>query len=345
LSALPITLGDAFCAPLIYLIVRKVASEKLGVVASLVFIFLPTSLIYEGVSWLSEEPMLFFLLLSVYLLMDDRPFASAFIYSLSILLKQDALFVLPAYLFWMITRYKLSKTVWVVAIVSAVVFMFSLPYLLLDAPDYLGSVSLGLLNGLVGAHAASSVPLEGGASLSGFSIISTNISLPSLTCLNIVDNVFEVSQVCTGVEQNGQILTNWVLTPASSAVRTTLELFAFGLLIPTIPETLAFPQKSRFQFSFAVSIACCLTALFLFSDLAVYKYYYVPLYVFLLLSCTDYVSIGIALTVPFLALFIGIPYLTIIAPLVEMQFLALHAFLRSRQGQRPRSVVDRINAS
>ncbi len=100
LAALPIIVADALTAPLIYLMIKRTWSERLAVAASVVYIFSRFALVFEGISYLSEQPMLFFLLLSFVLLVGKKAKASAIALALGIMFKQDALFVLPVYVFW-----------------------------------------------------------------------------------------------------------------------------------------------------------------------------------------------------------------------------------------------------
>lgn len=101
-AMIPIVLADALTAPVIYVIVRKVASEKVAMLAGLAYAFSPIALVDEGYLWLTSQPMTLFILLSVLLLKKDRPVLGAVALAIAGLFNQEALFILPVFVAYMI---------------------------------------------------------------------------------------------------------------------------------------------------------------------------------------------------------------------------------------------------
>lgn len=101
-AMIPIILADALTAPVIYLIVRRVSSEKVALVAGLGYAFSPVALVNEGYLWLDSQPTTLFILLGILLLKKDRPVLSAGALALAALFNQDALLVLPVFVIYMI---------------------------------------------------------------------------------------------------------------------------------------------------------------------------------------------------------------------------------------------------
>ena len=71
-ASIPILLADAATSPLIYVIVRRFASERISLAAGISYAISPFFLIYEGYLWFSSQPMTFFLLLALYLLFNKK---------------------------------------------------------------------------------------------------------------------------------------------------------------------------------------------------------------------------------------------------------------------------------
>lgn len=328
-AALPIELGFSLSAPLVYLVVRKESSEKIAVAAAFLYVLSPYFLLYEGLSWLSEQPMVFFLLLAIYLLEDGKLSSSAIAYGVAILLKQDAFFVLPAYLLLMIRTGGLRKTVYSGAMIASMLLVVSLPFLLLSPANYIGSITLGRLN--IHYTLTSLLPSDqasGAVSIGAFSTALTNATLPNLSCAVITNNIFGLSEICKGAVGAGQTLTNWVFVPPSEVTQAALTALVLGLLLATLPELYFFRRRIPVTLLFAVSFAMFLIPLFLFGELAPYKYYLFPLYAILLVSCDDWSSLAIAAAVPVLTLVSPYAYFDSLLPVAELQFLIVNWLAR-----------------
>jgi Gpi18-like mannosyltransferase len=340
-AALPIVVGSALSSPIIYLIVRKNSGERIAIVASLLYAVSPFILLYEGAAWLSEQPMLFFLLLSVYMLQSKRPIWSAIAFGVSILFKQDAIFLLPAYAYWDIRIYGFRSSLRAFSIILAIVLLTSLPFLIIAPINYIGSLTLGRL----GLHYVPTLLLPSDqttapVSIGSFSLVSGNAGLPPFTCSNIVNNIFGLSKICLGVQSDGQTITNYIQTAAPAGIENLLTAFALILLLPVLPELLLIDKSKRFTLSFAVSFAFFVIPLFLFGQLPSFKYYLVPFFALLFASSTDAASLGITAIAPIIVLFSGYDYLTALVPILELQFLMLNGFLRRNISTTPRAVAN-----
>lgn len=140
-ASIPIVVGDSLTAPVIYLTLRRLAPEKVAVLGGLSYSLLPFALLYEGYLWLSSQPMTLFIALSVYFA-RDRQLSSSLSLAFATMVKQEALFLLPAYLIWYMfnARGRIWKTLGCLVGIFSIV---SLPFLILSAPTYLTAISYG----------------------------------------------------------------------------------------------------------------------------------------------------------------------------------------------------------
>jgi hypothetical protein len=334
-AAIPIVVGDALTAPVLYLIVRKVGSERSAIGIAIAYALSPFFLTYEGISWLSEQPMLFFLLLSVLMLQKEKPKSSSILFAVAILFKQDALFILPAYIYWFYRICGVKSTLRNLGLSFAVLAAGSLPFLLLSPLSYLSSVSLGKFYSAITYLVRISVSSSRTLSVAGgFSTTSLNVTLPNLTCSTFYNNIFGASQVCVGVGQNGQAITNYVLYPEAPGVQNIFLIVTLALILGGVLCTWVVPRRSRFAYSFALSVACIVIPMMLFDQLSPYKYYLVPLFALLIACCDDLPSAVIVSVFPILALLSQYSSITLLIPLFEMQTLAAKWYLKKRWFQQ-----------
>ncbi|MDA4113602.1 MAG: glycosyltransferase family 39 protein [Thaumarchaeota archaeon] len=329
-AALPIVIADALTAPVIYLIVRRSASERIALIASFAYALSPFAIVYEGISWLSEQPMLLLLLISVYFLGRDRPNSSAILLGLAIMIKQDAAFVLPAYLFWWMRRRGLKAGIIPILLLLMITIAVSAPFLVLAQHEYPQIITFGTLDGLLPHYIPAPLQIQQLGGLGGLETLpltSVNTVAPILTCTILTNNIFGLSQVCIGAI-SGQTLTNFAFTPPSTAVQYALDAVVLILLVPLLFELALVPKKSRFVFSIAVSNALLIVPILAFAVLPDNKYYLLPLYTLLLASSTDRASLGIATVFPIIALANPYGYLTELLPVLEMQLLAVNWILQ-----------------
>lgn len=326
-AALPIVLADALTGPLIYLIVQRAASQRIAVASCLAYVFSPFFLTYEGLAWLSEQPMLLFLLLSLYLLMVNRTRSSALAFGIALMLKQDAVFILPFYLIWVAKNQGAVRAAKSFSLIAGFALLVSGPFLILFPLHYLGAVTFGVFPGLPTILppllAPTSGPFTGGGPPLGL-----NTSIPAMTCSVVGNNIFGLSQSCLGI-LSGRTISNFVVILPSGAVEETLTSFALILLIPLFPEYVLILRQSRPTLFLAAGSATFLVPLMLFSKLEVYKYYLLPVYALLLASSDDVATLGISTVFPLIALLNPISYFTELLPLIEIQFLMLYWRLKN----------------
>ena len=140
-ASIPVILADSATAPLIYSLAAFSAGKRVAFASGLLYALLPVALVEEGYLWLSSQPMTLLLLLSIYLLLRNYPILSSLILAVSILFKQEAVFILPVYVFWYAFRgrSKMKKgfTVFVFSL-----FLASLPFLVIS-PSYRTIEDLG----------------------------------------------------------------------------------------------------------------------------------------------------------------------------------------------------------
>ncbi len=160
LAWLPIVLSDAGSAVVIYLLLRRYADRNIAIAGGLVYALSPFMLLYEGYLWFSSEPMVFFLLLSFYLMQTRKVLTAAVCFGVAVLFKQDALFLLPAYLaaMWSARPRQISK--WF-GTASLTVLAGCTPFLILAPSQFLVEVSFSVLEKL-GLPALSYVPTGSG---------------------------------------------------------------------------------------------------------------------------------------------------------------------------------------
>jgi hypothetical protein len=340
-AAIPIIVADALCAPLIYAIVRRQAGEILAVIASLVFVVSPFFIVYEGLSWLSEEPMLLFLLLSVYLLIEGRVGLSAASFAVSLLFKQDAIFALPAFCIIFYKLYGFRRLAKGAGILLAVVVIVSLPFLVLTPVGYLYSLSLGHI--FPSYHP--SLSLNSNTSTSGLTLgtfVSTNISFTNLACSSIVNNPFQVSQLCTATEANGSVFTNWI-SGVPLGTTNALDVITLLLFVPLLPEIVLLAKRRFMTVAFTVSYGVLLSTMIFLGFLGTYKYYLLPFYALMLVSVTGGLSLAIAVAAPILTLILP-SYLpgalsSSIVVLVSLQAFVLAGLLHAKHEEGDKKTV------
>jgi hypothetical protein len=145
-AEVPIIVADALTAVVIYEISRRFVDEKKAMLCGFTYSFLPTALLYEGYVWMSSQPFIFFVLLSVLFLLERKDVYSGLSLGVAALFKQEALLMLPfVVLFYLLPR---GRTLAMLkSLVTAVTALFtaSIPFLVAAPAAYLSAVSLGLL--------------------------------------------------------------------------------------------------------------------------------------------------------------------------------------------------------
>ncbi len=268
---IPIVAADVLTAPVIYLIVRKFSTEKVALVAGLGYAFSPVALVNEGYLWLSSQPMTLFILLSILLLRKDRPVLSALALAVAILFKQEALFVLPPILAYIVLKHRASLVKAASAFALTILAVLS-PFLVLAPNDLLSHLAYSLLFGPGKSAPATPSTVVPAAPTSLVDACKT-AQFPNLhfgaICGNIVS--FPALAWYTNIGQLNAV--------AGFVVPFLLALLAVVLLVvrraPNILEM--------------ASAYSCIVGLLLFSALVhgVFGYYFIPVYALLLASATN----------------------------------------------------------
>lgn len=272
---IPIVLADAFTAPVVYLIVRRFSAERIALFAGLAYAFSPVALVNEGYLWLSSQPMTLFMLLSILLLISERPVLSAAALGVAVLFKQEALFVLPVCLIFMAVKYRRSLLKAGSAFVLIVIGGLS-PFLIL-APK-------AVLN-----HIAYWLPFNPGKSEPAVVLPPSGSSIPQ-NCSTTLFPSLHLGAICGNIVDFPSL--SWyagigrVNAVAGFVAPFLLVLFAVGLVaVRRSPNIL--------EMASAYSL---IAGFFVFSHLVhgVFGYYFIPVYALILASATSSRSLAVA---------------------------------------------------
>jgi len=138
--ALPLVVSDALTVIPVYLIAKRLSGEHRAFLASLLFALAPINLFYVDCVWLNPSLTTLFLLVSVYLLLEERYDMSAIILAVSVGFKQTSLLALPVVLLFVAKKLSRKYALRYFLIVASVCFAFSIPYLFVEPRLYLFSI-------------------------------------------------------------------------------------------------------------------------------------------------------------------------------------------------------------
>lgn len=274
LASLPIVIADALSALVIYKIGTRVSTTQNALLAGMSYALLPFALVYEGYDWLGVQPMLLFVLLAVLLYSDGRYVLSAASLSVAISYKQEAAFLVPAYIGLLILREK--KDSWKPIVVLVVILvMVSAPFLVLAPQSYLNQVSYGLLYNVAG-HAPPPIS-------------SLSPSAPITLCNSPLTT--SVSYYCLAIPDP-------ILTFATNVEVWVGQIVAIPLLVMAV-VILPF-VKDRID-EIGPMLAISTVGFLVFFSYLVHElltYYMLPAYALLLLSCkhkaTPVLTVGLS---------------------------------------------------
>lgn len=123
LYKIPAILADVATGFLIYSIVKKYKNEKLGLIASVFYIFNPAVLANSSLWGQADSLTALFSLLAIWLI-DIHPFASSLTLAFGTLIKPQAAFAAPVVLFVMLRRKWKTKKIFHYALISFIFFIF-----------------------------------------------------------------------------------------------------------------------------------------------------------------------------------------------------------------------------
>ena len=274
--------------------------------------------------------MLLFLLLSIYLLQRGRVRPSALAFAIAILLKQDAVFALPAYCYWVMKGRPIRSSLGALAVVPVTILVVSLPFLVTVAYPYIAEVSYGLAGSYTPLVRTPAFIAAGYGLINGPPPPAANVWIVT-ACSSFGNYLLGGSQVCVETGPYGQAITVTLGIGPFPNETLLLAIPPFGLLAAAFIELRSVPEKFRFSLLFGLCMAVFVLSLFLASKLPTDKYYLVPPYAVLLASSTDRVSLAIATVIPIFTLLDPIPYLTIVIAALGVQLLVLNQVLKSRR--------------
>jgi 4-amino-4-deoxy-L-arabinose transferase-like glycosyltransferase len=278
-AAIPIIVSDAATSPLIYLIALRLSRERIALLAGLGYAFSPLALYNEGYLWLSSQPMAFFMLLAVCLLRSGRSVLSAFFMGLAVMVKQEALFLLPAY--WAgYVSWSRRLTLKGVLTFAATLFAVSLPFLFISPINYIESLNYlkalppSAATGCVSQVISNVTVAVCGGTTSGLSALASSAS--ALAGFLPQPGGFPLEYALNRIAEFTVPVLFLVISPALFVVRrakNSLELFAvysmMGLL--TLYWLLGHP---------------------------VFEYYLIPVYALLLASAVNYRCLLVGIIIP-----------------------------------------------
>jgi hypothetical protein len=186
LASAPIIGADSVTAVAVFKICEILSTERFASVAGLIYAILPFALFYEGYLWLGSQPMTLFMLLGIVLFLQEKTTWAALSISVAALFKQQALFVVPPLLIWLLVRRRQAAWKPILAFVGAILLV-SLPFLALAPFNYLDQLSFGLISHAPPQSATTSVSTTTVPLVSCTSLIMTS---QSYVCLAIPNPLF-----------------------------------------------------------------------------------------------------------------------------------------------------------
>ncbi|HYB02914.1 MAG TPA: glycosyltransferase family 39 protein [Nitrososphaerales archaeon] len=323
-ASIPILLADAATSPLIYVIVRRFAGERISLAAGISYAISPFFLIYEGYLWFSSQPMTFFLLLAIYLLFNNKLFYSSAVLAIAILFKQEILFILPFYFMWCLKYYKRSDIEKGIIIIVATLGIVSLPFLLATPGGYVTSVSYATLD-----H--SYIPPLSSVAISGNSTqTASSIGTQSLTC-SLVSNTWR-SSVCnygslTYTDFKSQL--SWTVIFSWPFLNIISPFLALPLIGVSLYYTYVLRRADK---SFTILSGLILLVFITIFDIeihSIFRYYFIPVYALLLIATTDRYSLGISIGAPLVSLVLPSGAVQLLPPLIGMLAILFRDYWKS----------------
>ena len=138
--ALPLVISDALTVMPVYLVGKRLLSERYAFITSLLFALAPINLFYVDYVRLNPPMATLFLMASIYFLLARRYDFSAFTLAISIGFKQTSLLALPLVLLFLAKKLSHKMALRYFVIIASVCFAFSIPYILVEPRLYLYSI-------------------------------------------------------------------------------------------------------------------------------------------------------------------------------------------------------------
>jgi hypothetical protein len=296
-ASVPIWLSDAATVPLIYLFALRYTSQKLSLVVGISYAFSPFFLLYEGYLWFSSQPMTFFMVLGIYFLFTKRFVWSAAIFAVSVLFKQEAILLLPIYILMYARNCPPKTTFKALTIIISIILAASLPFLLISSPVYLNSMTYGLVD-----RSATSPSVTG--SLVSTSVLAKSAFTNQSFGCNTISSTWR-SLVCTYgnfTYTDAKLIPHWTVV-FSWPFMNQVSLFCFFPVAAAVIYNLIRLRKDN-----VVPLLWCSLILTIFLGLfdlqvhSIYRYYFIPCYVFPLICSRSRLVTTFAIFFPLLSL-------------------------------------------
>ena len=312
-AAIPIVVADAATAVIVYLIVKRFAENRIALAAGLIYAFSPCVLYYEGYLWLSSQPMTFFMLLAVYLLKEKKPMFSVAALAVAVMFKQEALFILPAYLILYAKDYK-RGVLKGIGLFVAILVVVSLPFLIMTPRAYIYSMnnypafqfislgapepSLPIASGIVNGAPSQPNPL-------GTCGITT---LPGLFTGTLCGSIYNLQEFASSLILGRINQIAYFLAPL------LLVLFASAALV----------IRRAPNFLQVMCTYSCLGSLVLLSSLVEpdLAYYFVPVYALIFASVTNLRTLAVGIVAAILSVTTPEGPLQVMLPLASVFLIA-----------------------
>lgn len=284
-ASIPIIVSDAATSSVVYLIVKRLASGRMPLVAGLMYAVSPFALFYEGYLWMSSQPMTLFMLLAIYLLWSSKPGYSVFSMALAILVKQEALFILPVFGVWYATRFRRSMRRGVL-IFLLTLFAVSLPFLIASPYGYLTSLNY-----------LKPTPIPASSACTNQIVNSITVAVCGGATVGSNVLAFPVSTAATVISHTNVFPTEYILNRMS-------ELLGPLLFLVMLPAMLVSRKALNSLGLFSTYSTVGFLTLYSLLGHPVFRYYYIPIYALLLASTTNRRTLLVSTIAPAVSLFI-----------------------------------------
>jgi hypothetical protein len=295
-ASIPILISDAATSVVVLLVVGKISKSNIAIIAGLSYAFAPFFLLYEGYLWFSSQPMTFFLILSIYLLLTKRFILSSLMFAFAVLFKQEILLVLPIYFLWYLKnspRNVLKSSI----IICAVLLAVSIPFLMVTSGGYISSLSYGYVG-----HTY--VPPLYPSDVSTNGVAQNNPNSSAMLACSTISYTWR-SLICNF---GGFTYTDYKAVPNVNVLLSPsfLNTVSPWITISFLPLIFYYFARLRSQdSSYFLGMATSLTGFLVFFALTghpMYRYYLVPVYALILLASTSRTVLVLSAIVPSVAL-------------------------------------------
>jgi hypothetical protein len=318
LASIPVWLSDAATAPLVYLVARRFCTPKLSFAAGISYALSPFFLIYEGYLWYSSQPMTFFMVLSLYLLLIRRPLLSVAVFAICVLFKQELILLAPIYLVWYLRNYPTKTVFKALGIMGSIILAVSLPFILICPWQYLTAISYGVL--------AQSYPPELYSSASNtISQLANSATAPQSLSCDTISSTWR-SLVChygAFTYTDAKLIPPWTVIFSGAFMDEIGVLFFVPMLGMTIYNLIRLRNDRSVLFLSCSVILTSFLAFFAIEIHFIYRYYLVPVYIFPLVSARTRHSMLFAIAVPLVSLVFPSGNVQLLFPLFDVLMVLL----------------------